>query len=405
MLTSTLSLYRNAFAGLSNDIWRLALVTLINRSGTMVVPFLTVYMTIHLGYTLPQAGFVMSCFGVGSILGTYLGGQLTDRTSYYKIMFWSLFLSGILFILLGQVRELATMCLAVFILSTVADSFRPANFAAVATYARPENVTRSFSLIRLAINLGFAIGPAIGGILAHWFGYNWLFWADGLTCIGAAFFFRLTLTEKREPSHDAVEQPTGPIKQSAYRDRQYLTFIFFITLTAIAFMQFFSVIPVYFKEQFGFNEDQIGYLLALNGLLIALVEMPLVYRLDGRVNRLLLVSGGAAFIGLSYLLYWAFDFWSGIAVIAIIVITIGEMFNMPFANAYALARSNPRNRGQYMALYGIAYSIAHVVSPTVGMQVAGRLGYHALWMVLGGLCLVAIFGFLSLKRRQQLALS
>lgn len=399
MITRTIHLYRNAFSGLSRDIWMLALITLVNRAGTMVIPFMTVYLTQERHFSLAQAGYVMSCFGVGSILGNLLGGRLTDTVGYYHTQFWTLFISGGMFLLLGQMNTLPQMCVSIFFLSLIADAFRPANFASVAVYSRPENRTRSYSLLRLAVNLGFAVGPALGGWIAHWMGYEWLFWVDGLTCMGAALLYRFFLRRKYEESDDLQPEAKARPVQSAYRDRLFLIFVFFITLTAIAFMQFFSTIPVFFKEVFGFSEGQIGSLLALNGLLVAILEMPTVYRLEGRTPKIYLISLGAFLVGLSYLLYLLFDPWPGIAAIAVTVITLGEIFNMPFANALAVERSTPRNRGQYMALYSVSYSIALVIAPTIGLQIAGAYGFPALLEALCGLSLIAVIGFLSLRKK------
>ncbi len=396
MLRSTARLYRDSFAGLSRDIWLLALITFINRAGTMVIPFMTVYLTQELDFSLAQAGYVMSCFGLGSILGSYLGGVLTDRVGYYPTQFWTLFLSGAVFLLLERMESFAAICITIFVLSVIADAFRPANFASVAVYSRRHNRTRSYSLLRLAVNFGFAIGPALGGWVAHWLGYDWLFWIDGLTCIGAALLFRFWL-EKKEEVEEPGTAPAPPPAGSAYRDRPFLLFMIFVTLTAIAFMQFFSTIPVFYKDYMGFSEGKIGTLLALNGLLVALLEMPLVYRLEAGADKLRLISFGTLMVGISYLLYIWFGHWTGIAFLAVAVITLGEIFSIPFANALVIDRAPARQRGQYMALYTMAYSLALVIAPTVGLQIAESHGFPTLMYGLAGLCLVAAAGYLSLR--------
>ncbi|MCB0644909.1 MAG: MFS transporter, partial [Phaeodactylibacter sp.] len=172
MLQRTIQLYANSFAGLSRDIWLLSFITLVNRSGTMVLPFLTVYMTAGLDFTLTQAGMVMGFFGGGSMLGAWIGGKLTDRFGFYGVMFGSLVFGGAGFIGLIFVQSFWELCIAVFILSSIADTFRPAVFAAIAAYSKPENLTRSSTLLRLAINLGFSVGPAVGGVLAATVGYS-----------------------------------------------------------------------------------------------------------------------------------------------------------------------------------------------------------------------------------------
>src|SRR5689334_3231959 len=184
MLQASVRLYKNAYSGIPKEVWWLGLVLLVNRSGTMVIPFLTVYLTGR-GFSLGEAGFVMGVFGCGAILGGYLGGWLSDKFGFFRVQVTSLLLNGILFITLGFMQELWQFALCIFLLSSLGDAFRPANAAAIAAYSSEENRTRCYSLNRLATNLGWAIGPAVGGILAS-YNYHLLFWTDGITCIAAA---------------------------------------------------------------------------------------------------------------------------------------------------------------------------------------------------------------------------
>ncbi len=157
---SILTLYYNAFKGLSRDIWILSAVTFINRAGAMVLPFLTVYLNGALSFSLKETGWIVSCFGLGSILGTYAGGWLTDRFGYYKVQLWSLLLAGGMFFVLMYMNEFYEFCIVIFLTSTIADAFRPASMVAIGVYSKPENRTRSVSLIRFAINLGFCSGTS-----------------------------------------------------------------------------------------------------------------------------------------------------------------------------------------------------------------------------------------------------
>ncbi len=400
MLHRTVTLYRNAFGGLSKDIWLLAFVTFINRSGTMVVPFLTVYMTSKLKFSLPQTGWVMLCFGVGSICGNLIGGKLTDKIGYYKVQFWSLVLSGAMFLLLLNIQTFAALCGAVFILAVVADAFRPANHASIAIYSKPENRTRSYSLVRLAINLGFAIGPAVGGLLVAMKGYDLLFWADGLTCFAASLLFRVFLVEKREVrSTNESEMSQSLENQSPFKDRTFLIFGILTAMSALVFMQLFSTLPVFYKREFSMSEGQIGLLLALNGLIIALIEMPIIFTIEGRIKRKLsIIAFGTMLIGISFFILEVAHFWRGILIIAMIIITFGEIFMMPFSNVFALERSSPGTRGQYMAVYSSTWSVAHTFAPMLGLFIADRWGFSALWYILAGICLLAFVGYKWLER-------
>src|SRR4030095_14098019 len=186
MFRTTVATYRNAYSGLSHSTWLLSLIMLINRSGTMVVPFMTLYLTSPaMGYSIGQAGIVFGLFGVGAFCGAYFGGKLTDKIGYYPVQLITLTGGGILFILLGQMKTYPLICLFTFLLSFVNEAFRPANSKAIAFYSKQENRTRSYSLNRLAINIGWAVGGGIGGILAH-INYELLFWVDGCTNLAAA---------------------------------------------------------------------------------------------------------------------------------------------------------------------------------------------------------------------------
>src|SRR5450432_2095771 len=186
MMYKTVTAYKDAYAGLSGNTWLLSLVMLINRSGTMVVPFMSLYLTSgKMGYSIGQAGFVYGLFGAGAFMGAWLGGKLTDKVGFYPVQLVTLIGGGLLFMILGQMKSFSSICMVSFILSFVNEAFRPANSTAIAFYSKEENRTRSYSLNRLAINLGWAVGSAIGGLLAK-YNYEILFWVDGITNISAA---------------------------------------------------------------------------------------------------------------------------------------------------------------------------------------------------------------------------
>lgn len=196
-MPAILQLYKNAYKGLSKETWFLSLVILINRSGTMVIPFMTMYATQKLGFSIAEAGFIMSFFGIGSIIGAFAGGKITDAIGYQKVQLFSLFGGGIMFIIVGYLTSYVSLCVGILLLSIVNEAFRPANAAAVAAYSLPENRTRSYSLNRLAINLGWAFGGSVGGFLAAR-NYHALFWVDGITNISAAILLMFVLGNRKK---------------------------------------------------------------------------------------------------------------------------------------------------------------------------------------------------------------
>jgi MFS family permease len=396
MLQASIRLYRNAYSGLSKQMWWLALVMLINRSGTMVIPFLTVYLTSR-GYTLAQAGYVMAAFGGGSILGGYLGGRLTDRFGHYYVQVFSLLLNGILFIVLGQMQTLLQFTVCIFILSSLGESFRPANSAAIAIYSNEANRTRCYSLNRLAINVGWAIGPAIGGLLAS-INYQLLFWVDGVTCIFASLLLYFLFSEAKTNPIRKTDLHERSKLASAYRDKIFLLAMCCIFLVGLCFFQMFSILTVYYKQQRHLSENVIGAVLALNGLIIAFVEMVLVYKLEKRRRIISYMMLGSFCIGLSFLILnisAAFIF----VLLQIIMVTLGEMFLFPFMNNFWVQRSNEFNRGQYAAVYTMSFSAAIVLAPTFASQIATWFGFPVLWVVNFILCSFAVLGYFLLEKR------
>ncbi len=301
MIDSAVSLYKKAYGGLSPGTWWLSLVMLVNRSGTMVIPFMTMYLTQHYGVTIAKAGLVMSLFGLGAIVGSLAGGKLVDSIGYYYVQLFSLILGGIMFIILGQVHSYAGICVCTFILAILNESFRPANTVAIAHYSKEQNRTRSYSLNRLAINLGWAIGGAMGGIIAS-FNYGLLFWVDGITNLLGATLLYITLSPKRNKATEVKTKEKGVIKNSVYKDKVYISFVVLVFFFALCFFQLFTTIPVFFKERFHLTVLFIGMVMALNGLIIALFEMITIFALEGRRPSLHFISGGVLLVCVAFLM-------------------------------------------------------------------------------------------------------
>jgi predicted MFS family arabinose efflux permease len=384
-----------AYGGLPRQAWLLAAIMLVNRSGTMVVLFLAVYLTKERHFSLEQAGSVLSVFGIGALLGTYLGGKLTDRFGHFWVQFWSLALGGLLFFGLIGLRSYPELVVGVFLLSLVSEAFRPANSASVAHYNPPEHLPRAYSLNRLAINLGFAVGPALGGLLALK-GYHWLFVADGATCLASAgLLYWLFAPRPGDPPqvYPRTQAPEAPnLVRSPFRDRVFMGFILLVLAQAICFFQLFSTLPLYYRTAYGLSEAQIGWLMALNGLLVALLEMLVVYQLGNRPRKMRIIALGTLLVGLGYAVLNAWAHWS-VLVLGVVVLTLGEIFTMPFMSVFAVGRSQPQNRGQYLAVYSMAYSGAHTLAPLVGTQVVAQASFAALWWLIGGVSVACCLGF------------
>ncbi|OYQ43632.1 MFS transporter [Flavobacterium cyanobacteriorum] len=401
MLQQAFTRYINNFRGFSREVWILAVITFINRAGTMVLPFLSKYLKEDLHFSYSQVGTVMVCFGFGSMIGSWLGGKLSDRIGFYRIMVFSLFTSGALFFVIQYIRSFEGMCMAMFSIMVIADMFRPAMFVSLSTYAKPENRTRAFTLVRLAVNLGFAAGPALGGLIILGIGYRGLFWADGASCIISILIFSLLVKEKKKEITDRHLNDDAP-QRSAMRDIPFLLFLFSSFTTAFIFFQLFTTLPLYHKEWYGLTEVHTGLLMSLNGLLIFLLEMPIVGFFERKnVQKVKIILWGALFMAISFFVL-LINVWVGILLVSLIFMTIGEMFCFPFSNSFAMGRAPRGHEGKYMGLYTMTFSLAHITSAKTGMGIIalkGNVGgYQANWLFMGVAGMLAVGALLLLQK-------
>jgi predicted MFS family arabinose efflux permease len=396
MLSQTVQLYKKAYSGLSRNSWYLCLVMFINRSGTMVIPFMTIYCTQKLHFTVEQTGIIMGMFGIGSLCGAFIGGKLTDKYGFYYVQVLGLVAGGVLFLLLGFQKTFLSVGICSFILNMCNDAFRPANSTAVAHYSTDQNRTRSNSLNRLAVNLGWAFGGLLGGTLAH-IDYHLLFWVDGSTNIlaGLILLKLLPFSKITKAAKSALDIASA---KSAYRDYVYLVFIGLLILYATCFFQIFTMQPLFYKTQWHFSEQFIGGLMGINGLLIVMFEMVIVHNFEGKRHPLRYIYIGILLVGAGFVLlnFLPASYYS--ALFILLFITLGEILSMPFMNSFWIMRTNANNRGEYAALYAMGWSAASVMSPIIGGQVITFVSYSLLWWITGAICLGASMGMLMLYR-------
>ncbi len=400
MIKKTAIKYQNSFKGLSKEVWWLALITFINRAGTMVLPFLSLYLTEDLKFSLAQVGTIMVFFGVGSVIGSWLGGKLTDKVGFYPVMFWSLLTTGFLFIGLQYITSFWGFAAAMFFTMVIADTFRPAIFVSLKAYSKPENQTRSLTLIRLAINLGFSFGPFLGGLIIATLYYPGLFWVDGITCISAILLMRIVLKEKKVTSKNN-KNSDEIFSTSIFKDKSYMIFLAIIFLMGFVFIQLFTTMPLYYKASHGLNEVEIGLLMAVNGLLIFILEMPLIHHIENStLNKLKVITWSLVLFALSFYILNLSN-WGGILIISMVLITIGEMLAFPFTNNFAMNRAPIGKEGKYLAMYTMAFSMAHIFSAKTGMEIIERFSFEANWYVMGSLGLLAFLLMIWLQKTLQ----
>jgi len=381
------NLYRDAFSGLPRTIWVLCFAGFINRAGTMVLPFLSLYLISQRGFNLNQVGWILMAFGLGSVFGSYIGGKLCNAWNYTTVLIGSLLLSGVGFLVLGSLSSLISLLIGFFFLSMTGDAFRPAIMTAITEHAG-KKTTKSMALLRLCINLGMACGPALGGVLAS-IDYLYLFWADGLTCIAAGFFLikfqALLIKGKKIGEKTSPISTLTPQKKEDAVDVPFVMFLLLIFALSFAFFQLIGAYPLYLKQVFYYVEKDIGLLLAFNALLIVIFEMVFIHKTQHLSPMHLFAAGlflmcmGFGLLPLGTLLpinTWGITWF---LIFLTMLWTAGEMLSLPLANTIVAKRAEGKQIGTYMGWYTATYSIAMMTAPPAGLFIMEQFGKNSLW--------------------------
>ncbi|WP_395048009.1 MDR family MFS transporter [Flavobacterium sp.] len=397
-----LNAYFDNFRGFSREVWVLTLITYINRAGAMVMLFLTKYLHDNLFFSLTQIGWMFVCIGVGALFGNWIGGKLTDRLGFYTVMMSSLFLTGFGIISLMFLYNFVEICIGLFIVTAFADIYKPAMYVAVSNFTNKNNRTRALTLVRLAVNLGIVSGPIIAGLVIQKDNYDMLFWIDGITCIIAISVFMLLIDEskiykaRRKIHRD--RKKNEEVNKDLKFDTNYVIFLFASFLTAFLFFQLFTTIPQYNSDKLKLDELEIGMLLALNGLLIFLFEMPLIGFLEKKsfeATKIILLGSVFMTSGFFFLLFSKSVF---VLIISIFLITLGQILLFSFSNSFAFTRAVHGKEGKYMAFYAMSFSAAQILSPKIGLSVIENFNYFSNWLLMGVIGLVGIMLYYKLDK-------
>ncbi len=407
MIRSIVQAYRTAYYGLPREIWIISGALFVNRFGTMVLPFLSLYLVESLGYSAFSAGAMVSVYGIGSVFGTYMGGRLVARVGAIRLQVILLLLAVPMYLLIPRLSDWVSIAVGLYFLSLFCEGVRPANATAIAQFSPPELQTRSFALQRMALNLGVSFGPAIGGMLAT-VSFAWLFWVDAGTTLLCAVCLSTLLRRSRhirstakqlateleiendraetdaESSKGDEQQLVGPAS-----DPMYICFLALILLTSLVFFQFHATYPIYLRDVYGMTKPQIGRLYAVNTIIIVIFEMVLVERIRNW-SMIRVIGWGNALSCLGFGLL-PFGTTATMAILSMLVLTLGEMLSMPIASGWIAQRSAGKDQGRYMGWYSTTYSIAFVIAPLLGMA-AYDTDRHLCWYVSAVIGVVVLAG-------------
>ena len=372
--------------GLPRDSWTLATVTVINRVGTMVLPFLMLHLTKNLGIEPARAGLTLSGYGVAALITAPVAGRLSDRVGPTRMLKVSLFATAVLMWILPLARGWGAVSALIFLLGIAAEAFRPASMALVGELAGPERRKQGFALNRLAINLGMSVGPALGGVLAM-SSFRSLFWVNGATSMLAGAVLLALPIHLSGPHPRGHAAPPLLLGGEVGSPARLIYFLFALLPVVLVFFQHEGTMPLFMVQELGFNEAVYGLMFTINTVLIVLLEVRLngatahwPHRRSLAVGAFLCGAGFGAFALARSL---------GQIIAGVVIWTVAEMIVFPAASAYVTEIAPPGRRGEYLGYYSMFFGLGFAIGPGSGAAVMQRFGSTTLWALCFLLGLVA----------------
>jgi MFS family permease len=367
--------------------------SLVNKVGTFIVPYLTLVLLRDFHLAEGAVAELLAAYGIGSIVAILVGGALTDRLGRRQTLMLSLFGSGVLAVIMGFATSARIFVPLLLCFGFVADLYRPAASAIVSDLLASSERATGFAALRLAVNLGFAVGMALGGFIADW-NWHWLFYGDGLTTLLYGLVVLFFIPETRPVSERSRRESVAG--ESPWRDAVFLEVALVGFLFSLIFFSDLTVLPLTITVGAGYPASVFGALVGLNGLLIAFFEMSAVGALR-RFRRLRVAALGTLFLGAGFGITGLWLHWSWFLV-AILLGTLGEILASPQQMAFVADWAPPRSRGQYLGLYQATWSLALAVNPVVLIPLHALLGEAGFWAILGLVALPAALLLLHLDR-------
>jgi MFS family permease len=382
-----------ALVALPRTFWLLWTGTLVNRLGSFVVVFLSLYLTRQRGVSVATAGLIVSLYGAGSMMAGLVGGILADRIGRRPTMLVALLGAATAMLALGFAREIWAIAVITPVLGFLADLVRAPVAAMVADVVPPEKRAIAYAYLYWAINLGFSCASLTAGFLAR-VDYFLLFAADAATTLAYAVLVLVALPETRPPVTAKRERGLG--LAGVWADRRFMAFLAITTLLCLVFFQHVSTLPVDMMAH-GHDERTFGYVIAVNGVVIVLLQ-PVLAPVLVRFRRAVVLGSAATLIGIGFGLYalvgTAAWYAAGVA-----IWTVGEIAIAPTSSAIVAELAPIDARGRYQGAFTMTWGIAFFAGPALGSLILGRAGSVALWTMCLAASLAAAAGFLWLGPR------
>lgn len=394
---------KNVYAEYPRTFWTLVLITFIDRvGGAMIFPFFALYLTRKFGVGMTEVGVLFAVFSLSGFISSTFGGALTDRMGRKGIVIFGLIASSFSAVAMGLVGSFEAFFVLALTVGILSDVAGPAHNAMVADILPEEKRAQGYGIMRVAFNLSVTIGPVIGGLLATR-SYLALFIADAIISLITAFLVWRYLPEtKPAPQAGAVQESMAGTFGGYFRvlrDRPFLLFMGASVLMTLVYMNMNTTLGVYLRDAHSVPESGYGYILSLNAAMVVLFQFGITRRIEKR-PPLLMMAFGTALYAIGFAMYGfvsAYIFF----LLAMVIITIGEMIVAPVGQALVAKFAPEEMRGRYMAVFGYSWGISFAIGPYLAGVVLDNFDPRFLWYAAGVIGTLAVLGFLGLHRRVE----
>jgi MFS family permease len=366
---------REGIRTLPRPVWLLCAGTFVNRFGSFVAVFLVLYVRSE-GYSIAEAGLVVSFYGIGNVAAAAAGGWVADRLGRRNAIALSMFSSATTLLLLSQAHSLGPIVVLTTLAGLTGELYRPASAALLTDLTPQGERIPAFALNRLAINAGFAAGPAIAGFLAEE-SFFLVFLGDALTCVAFGVIALVALPEGVRVRRG--EEQRGEALRTIFRDNAFLVFLVSSVLGAFVYFQGQTTLPLHVRES-GLSDSDYGLLISLNGFAIVFLELPLVAITQRHPYRPVLALG-SLLVGVGFALNAVANDLPELA-LTVLIWTLGEIIYAPVASAYVADIAPEHLRGRYLGAEGLAWGLAFVLAPALGAAVFAW-SPDGLWLLCG----------------------
>lgn len=406
MFNNRLEKISKLYRAYPRTFWIVVAITFIDRiGGALIFPFFALYITSKFNVGMTDVGVLFAAFSVSSFAGNAVGGAVTDRFGRKGIIMFGLIASSFSTVAMGLIGSFHAFFFLALFVGILSDVAGPAQQAMVADILPEEKRADGYGILRVAFNLSVVIGPAIGGLLAAR-SYLWLFLSDAAISLFTVVLIAIFLPETKPAVHpDAPQETIGKTFAgygNVFRNVAFMMFLGAVMLGVFTYVNLNTTLGVYLRNEYSIPASGYGYLLSLNAAMVVLMQFPITRRIEHLPPMLMMAFGTLLYaIGFSMYGYVSTYTWF---IIAMVIITIGEMIVSPVSQALVASFAPEDMRGRYMAIYGFSWGIPFAVGPYLaGLLIDGPKPY-LLWYVAGFVGILSTVGFLGLHRtRSQLA--